>query len=808
MNIDPNVIPIDKKTASDMRARAQSIMGACTKVTLRYLPALLQRMLDNVDDTLFELAERSENNADQALYFDTMREIRLRREELAKCFNDNLQHSHEQFMSRPAATPAASQGESIRGGELSLLDENDLEESLAVTGIIDKVKNQNTRAIYALERRLAHLMPYRNIDIGTLPMGPEAICQTFRSTIARLDADIKIKIILYKLFDQCVMANIGPLYTEINDLLIAAGILPELRANVMQKPGGSHRIDTLNMEEEAAALFKDSLTPTEQSLDAGAGYRHNLMDATTLSTLQQLLAQQRTATPPAIPAVAAPPGQMPQNGGVTTSELVLALTALQQRTMPIGGTELQHLGSANIKAVLAQEIHTQHGYSTSALSDSTDGDVIDIVAMMFDFILEDRHLHTLAASLIARLQIPILKVALSDKDFFGNRQHPARRLLNDMARAAVGLDEDSRLETCPILAEIDRIARTILTEYTDDIAIFQTLLDEFNAFQTEQHSREEALASATCKEFETAAQAKRRTLDTIADHLHGKAVPFAVYELVAGPWKDVMTHTWLKAGETSPAWHKQLEFIDTLIWSVDPALTAADQPRFLRVIGELLDMLRDGLAQIDHPAVETERVLQALESLHLASLRNRQNDENTRKVRIIRGPAPETSTSADATPMENAAEIEDALAAIQEQMDSMCALESMLKEPIMVSDGIPGRMDEPDLGMDEDLEEIMLTDAINTTDEDEFTAMARHIEVGRWVLFTDEDGTTRRGKLTWKNDTFGYVFVDWKFKVIADLNLNEFAARLRSGHASFIDDMPIIERSLNTLISKLSGAKT
>ena len=40
-----------------------------------------------------------------------------------------------------------------------------------------------------------------------------------------------------------------------------------------------------------------------------------------------------------------------------------------------------------------------------------------------------------------RLQIPVLKVALSDKNFFNRGGHPVRKLLNELALSAIGWTE-------------------------------------------------------------------------------------------------------------------------------------------------------------------------------------------------------------------------------------------------------------------------------------------------------------------------------------------------------------------------------
>ena len=80
---------------------------------------------------------------------------------------------------------------------------------------------------------------------------------------------------------------------------------------------------------------------------------------------------------------------------------------------------------------------------TAKAIDRAESDAIDIVSMLFDFILGDKTLPDRLKALIARLQIPMVKVAILDDSFFSKNAHPARQLLNELAYAASGADEDS-----------------------------------------------------------------------------------------------------------------------------------------------------------------------------------------------------------------------------------------------------------------------------------------------------------------------------------------------------------------------------
>jgi len=70
--------PIDGPGADSLREAG--------RLTTERLKALLERMMDRVDDALFERAEKAENNMLQTRYFDAMRELRIIRSDISEDF--------------------------------------------------------------------------------------------------------------------------------------------------------------------------------------------------------------------------------------------------------------------------------------------------------------------------------------------------------------------------------------------------------------------------------------------------------------------------------------------------------------------------------------------------------------------------------------------------------------------------------------------------------------------------------------------------------------------------------------------------
>jgi len=523
----------------------------------------------------------------------------------------------------------------------------------------------------------------------------------------------------------------------------------------------------------------------------------------------------------------------------STTQVLSALNHIQSvnnTSIPTGSSPQEI--SSHIKTMLVNQVAEVAGQPVN-LNDVDNG-IIDVVSMLFEFILDDENLPAAAKAEIARLQI------LIDKEFFSTQGHPARVLLNVLARAGMGLDESSQNENNPVTAQIKQAVEKVITAFEDDVSIFTQVLEEFNIFLDEQHEREnsaEESALAVFQRKEEVALAQAWVKETLEEVLADKQLPEQIEKIIQGPWRDVMLHTWLNEGESSALWKNQLRFIDVLAWSVEPKKMSMDKKKLGNIIKQLIHTLRDGLANIDYPQDKTDKLFNALEAWHLASVRGLLHqgeetisEENDAAMSSIQQQNPETSfflfeePDTDSDPIDrlsaieqdlnalentdisssiasttehaennSSAEIEQTIADMEEQVASLSELEDMLNDVLEDAD---------DNSEDREvMEDIVLSsweepDSADDYPEDEYLDIARHLDAGKWVEFFDDKGNAQRAKLAWKSELLGeYTFLNWKFDVVADKTLFGLAADLRCGRAKVIDDIPILDRALTAVLS-------
>lgn len=569
------------------------------------LQLFLRELFDKVDDAMFELADKASNNHDQNIYFDSMREVRIRRRTMESAFFRSIDISFARLLDPNAYRDEKRQDEgAVSLEELSLVKNDELEELVAIEGMVNKANEQFSEAIQHLTMRIDHLVPIKVYQKNN-PLGVDVVCSAFTDATATLNIDVKAKLVLFKLFDNIVMSKLGKFFDVLNQTLSDANILPSLKqaSRVAKKP-------TSNV----ADSFGRGLSADMGLQGAPVGVTPSHYDDQTnqvLSQLRNLLGASRSA----------PRAQLPGEE-ITTQDLIKILSLAQHQNTafaPSAGS-----GTANLRAML-NELLQQESVSSPSIN-QVDDDVINLVSMMFEFILDDRNLAAPMKALIGRLQIPMVKVAIADKTFFSKGGHPARRLLNEMAMACLGWQESSEenQRRDSLFNKMDEIVRAVLTEFDTDMSIFERLLVDFRSYLDKEKRRAQILEQRTIDAEDGKAKSERARAQVDAELnriCKGKELPLAVTKLLREAWANVMFITTLKQGVESEDWRNASAIAQQLVWSVTATMDKDNRQRLLKLVPELLQKLRTGLESISFSPFETTNLFKQLEVVHLARLR-------------------------------------------------------------------------------------------------------------------------------------------------------------------------------------------
>jgi hypothetical protein len=602
-----------------IQPRFGELVQDCRKLVMNNLAEHLTGLFAQVDDTLFEGAEKAENNKVQSLFFDAMRDLRKLRPQIERSYHQRIAQNFADFLD--GKLKAKPQDGEADGEHLSLMQNEEYEESLQVTNMVSKVKARSTRALFALEQRLALLNNGQKLVEDANPFGPQALAEAFREALTPHPLPLRIKVILYMLFDRHVMQGLDTLYEMLNQRLINAGILPNLKFTAQRSPSANPPSRPAEGG-TAAAQAPTGTAPAANFAQPGVSHAGAAQTAQAAAPIIQAPAD-LSAPPPQDPGqlfggLAALLGERRQQdldaplpGGTrsiasfaprtatstySAGELLEALTRLQQQSASTLTQRLQGPQPVeDIKVNLQQQLESLSSLPGQQKLADQEADVIDLVGMLFDFILDDDNLPHSCKTALSHLHTPYLKVALQDKALFTQHHHPARRLLNTMAQAGVlyGGEGDER----GLLAKMHWVVERVIHGFTGDLLLFDNLLEEFNEFvATLKHKVElrEKRAVEAAKGRDRLLGARQQAVAVIQNVLRERQLPSVIHNFLELTWADVLVFVLLRHGERSNEWQRAGEVAEQLAWSGTP-LDADGRSRLQNLRVTLLDELRKGL---------------------------------------------------------------------------------------------------------------------------------------------------------------------------------------------------------------------
>ncbi len=793
----------ESKAAAPSRAKAESLLAQIAALSNKTLPPLIRTMFDHADGTLFEMAEKAgETNPQDSPYLQTMRELRNNRIEIEAGFYGEIARSFETALLPSGGKKEGRSEEQAFDFDidsLSLVEDENLEGSLAVQKLVDRLRGRNQNLFSAIDKRLTHLLTPYNGNSHEFPATPETVCGAFSKALATLELERQIRQIIFKLFEIHVIRELDGFYTELNGVLTDGGILPEVQTNrpwrgqVVQnntaprsavtqnaQPTPNNPTATAGTAASGRAVSQESSGGVETT-PQGATLSGADIDSSLLASLQSLLSLQNNAgVIPIQPGAMVAPGTAINQ--VQPAQLLTGLTGLQHQ-QPVGGGAID---SASLKTMLAGSLQTA-GSGTVGFQ-NRESMLIDMIAMLFEFILEDSNIPESAKAQISRLQIPMVKAALIDESFLAKKANPARQLLNRLAQASATLERQGS-ENSPLLEAVIKVVDTITDQFENDMSIFEQQLNYLTTALEQQNEEEEQvserISEAKAKKEEEIRKYKRIE-DAVRLRLSTVQAAAPIRNLLESTWWKVLVYTGIKHGTDSELWQQRNDFIDKLIESLKPREGKDEQRKLMQLIPLVIGTLRKGMLEAGFSEEAIHQVLKVIEPMHMAIITNKDTgDAIAEKARKHHA-------------MEKAL---DSMESEMSNLDEMLAnLDGSLLDDDYVSEEAPIPV--------ELLEDVTLSheEPISPDDlpDDEYIEKIRNLEIGQMVILHDRDNQPVRSKLSWKSDLLGeYVFTNWRHKVVAERTLNGLAVDLYHGKLELLPEESILERALGKVMTGL-----
>ncbi|MBU0748630.1 MAG: DUF1631 domain-containing protein, partial [Gammaproteobacteria bacterium] len=223
--------------------------------------------------------------------------------------------------------------------------------------------------------------------------------------------------------------------------------------------------------------------------------------------------------------------------------------------------------------------------------------IIEVVALMFQSILAEDRIPPAVRVWFARLQVPVLRVALAEPEFFSNLDHPARKLIDRMGACVMGFNATT-INGSALEAEIRRVVQVIEQYPETGRRVFQLVYDEFEKFLSKFLTEKQA----TSRLVSVAQQVEQR--ETLAIQytielrtmLRDMPVRDEIREFLFKTWAEVLALSAVRDGPQHADTISLKRTAADLVWAASAKPNRSDRAQVIQNLPGLLQRLRQGLA--------------------------------------------------------------------------------------------------------------------------------------------------------------------------------------------------------------------
>lgn len=261
--------------------------------------------------------------------------------------------------------------------------------------------------------------------------------------------------------------------------------------------------------------------------------------------------------------------------------------------------------------------------------------VIDIVAALFDQVLSDPKVPPEAARQIARLQMPVLRVALGDMTFFNSRKHPVRRFVNKVASLATSFESHDSGPGKSFIEHITSLVNDIVDGDFDKMDLYETKLKELESFtevETERDAAEHAAVAALLNNKEADLRVQQRYMQILRKELADIEMPDFVRDFLSQIWSQVQVMASARDGAQSDLAVRMRKAGHDLVSSVQPKGSPQLRKEFLLRLPRLMKDLNEGLALIQWSDDAKKEFFAQLLPTHATCLKAEPQHELTQRL--------------------------------------------------------------------------------------------------------------------------------------------------------------------------------
>ncbi|HEY0488974.1 MAG TPA: DUF1631 family protein [Telluria sp.] len=502
---------------------------------------------------------------------------------------------------------------------LSLVPLEEMDNQIAFDAISRPFDVACSDALATLNVRLGHMLGRDALRMSQNPFRPQVFLMALQQAWVEFEPDTAGHELLLPLFKPGVLFDFAPMYEALSLAMVRKGVLPgSVDAYRIQKT------DNAAAAKAARAAEKAALSRRLQEFFAGGAGTGDPDDGIPLipdlPSMPQGNGGWRPSTAAGFDAPAAS-AAIPTRGGfaeaaagatrAASSSVHAAVGAATQ--IPTGGLinllgEMQkRLPQMPAVARGADEAAAHNLFYLPRLKQSLpqgslsrgDESTIDLLSRIFETVFLDDSIPSEIRDLIQYLQIPVLKAALSDKNFFYEEAHPARRMIDLLSRMGW---EQRKGDDDPLFQAMRRNVDLVGRDASKEQGAFAEAVADLEAsIAADDTVLESDIAApiAAALRQEKAAEATRCAKTAVAMRIGGNGAVEVVETFLENKWTTVLTVAYTVEDGKPGAVANATRTMDDLLWSVKPKVTTEQRkeligklPGLLATLNKWLDVIK------------------------------------------------------------------------------------------------------------------------------------------------------------------------------------------------------------------------
>lgn len=506
---------------------------------------------------------------------------------------------------------------------LQLVDDDTIEVEILSSRLALAMMDKASWEFTDLRARMSSLERREELDSGDA-LRPHVVARividSWRAAGLSLEHWRTVQKVIHAAFGEMVEES----YHETNRWLLGEGVRPEIDLRpLIRRSTGAHVASIPvttgfgDMAEAQGGLRRANVViagTTTSTRGAGVGEETRLMTrmsnlARTAGHAEAVLGRLNKLVGRQVPSFADTAEMQPSTG--FKRAIAEAQSGIQRQLATTGRDDRAAISTP----ALLQELQQRKQALKEAASTPVERATIEIVALLFQSILTEEKIPAVVRVWFARLQMPVLRVAVSEPDFFATTDHPARKLIDRMGACVMGFDISSRAAGDALDKEIKRVVQVVEAYPDTGRRVFQTVLTEFERFLEHYFKTEN---EATRKGVSLAQQVEQRETMAIQytielrKMLNEVPVQEGVRNFLFHVWADVLATMALKSGAASDSTKIMKRAAADLIWSAGAKVSREERADVIRRLPPLLKTLREGMAEAGLAPEKQDEHIQAL----------------------------------------------------------------------------------------------------------------------------------------------------------------------------------------------------